>query len=89
MSQGKAVKILSIKQELTTSEAADLLNVSRAYFVGLLDSGQIPYRKVGARRRVLLEDIIAYKNSIDSGREQTLAELANQAQELRMGYEYS
>ncbi|PSF37057.1 DNA-binding protein [Aphanothece hegewaldii CCALA 016] len=87
ISQGKTVKIVPIKLELTTSEAADLLNVSRPYFVELLESGQIPFRKVGPRRRVLCEDVMNYKNRIDTQREQTLAELAAQAQELKMGYE--
>jgi excisionase family DNA binding protein len=87
MASGHAVKIVPIKQELSTSEAADLLNVSRSYFVGLLESGKIPFCTVGTRRRVLYEDVIAYKSQIDAQREKTLAELAAQAQELKMGYE--
>jgi hypothetical protein len=55
--------------------------------VGLLESGQIPFRKVGTRRRILFEDVMTYKQNIDIQREQTLAELAAQAQELKMGYE--
>lgn len=86
MGKGNGVKIVPIKKELTTTEAADLLNVSRPYLVGLLESGQIPFRCVGSRRRVLLEDVINYKDQIDAKREQTLAELAAQAQELKMGY---
>jgi excisionase family DNA binding protein len=62
------------------------LQVSRPYLVDLLESGKIPYRKVGIRRRVLLQDIIDYKNQIDAARMQTLAELSAQAQELNMGY---
>ncbi len=87
MGSGNGVKIVPIKKELTTSEAAELLNVSRPYLVDLLESGKIPFRKVGPRRRVLLSDVMAYKNQIDKQRQQTLAELAVQAQELKMGYE--
>ena len=67
-------------------EAADILQVSRPYFVELLESGEIPYRKVGTRRRVLTQDVINYKNRIDAARMETLAELSAQAQELNMGY---
>lgn len=86
MGMGNAVKVIPIQQELTTSEAASLLNVSRPYLVGLLESGEIPYRKVGTRRRVLAQDVIDYKNRIDAARMQTLEELAAQAQELNLGY---
>ncbi|AFZ15682.1 DNA binding domain protein, excisionase family (plasmid) [Crinalium epipsammum PCC 9333] len=86
MAEGNAVSIVPIKKEITTQEAADILNVSRPYFVKLLESGKIPYRKVGTRRRVLTTDVLDYKNQIDTQRMQTLMELAAQAQELNMGY---
>ncbi len=86
MAEGNAVSIVPIKKELTTQEAADILNVSRPYLVKLLELGKIPYRKVGTRRRVLTTDVLDYKNQIDSQRIQTLFELAAQAQELNMGY---
>ncbi len=83
---GNAVSVITTKKELSTQEAADILQVSRPYLVELLESGEIPYRKVGTRRRVLTEDVINYKNHIDAARMQTLAELSAQAQELNMGY---
>ncbi len=86
IAQGNQVKIVPIKQELTTTEAASILNVSRPYLVELLESGQIPFRKVGVRRRILYQDIMTYKERINAQRREALAELAAQAQELNMGY---
>lgn len=86
LAKGEGVKIVPIKSELTTSEAATILNVSRPYLVELLESGEIPFRKVGVRRRILSQDLIAYKEKIDNQRKKTLKELTAQAQDLNMGY---
>ena len=87
MAQGNAVSIVPIHSELTTQEAADILNVSRPFLIKLIESQEIPCRKVGRHRRIRFADLMEYKQKTDSQRTKALDELAAQAQELNMGYE--
>ena len=84
--KGKGVAVFPLDAELTSQQAAEVLNVSRPYLVKLLDEGKLPHRKVGSRRRVLLCDVLAYKKQVTEARRKVLDELAAQAQELDMGY---
>ncbi len=86
LSQGNAVQVVPVHAEITTQEAADLLMVSRPYFIKLLDENRIPYRKVGTHRRIRYSDLLDFKNNEEQLRESALDELAAQAQKLGMGY---
>ena len=86
ISIGRGLAVLPLDAEISTQQAADILSVSRSYLVGLLERNEIPSRRVGARLRVKLLDVLNYKRRIDEERMKVLDELAAQAQELNMGY---
>jgi excisionase family DNA binding protein len=86
VAEGNAVKIVPIHAELTTQEAADMLNVSRPYLVKLLEEGGIPFHKTGKHRRIKFADLMGYKAEQTLKSEAALQALAHQAQTLGLGY---
>ncbi len=86
MAKGNAVTLVPRHAELTTQEAADLLNVSRPFVIQLVESKQLPHHMVGTHRRVRFADLMAYKRRIDADRLEALAELSQLDQELELGY---
>ena len=84
---GNAVKVVPVHAELTSQEAADLLNVSRPHLVKMLEEGAIPFTKTGRHRRIRFSDLMAFKQRRDEESQEAMEALAQQAQELGMGYE--
>ncbi|MCF5545282.1 helix-turn-helix domain-containing protein [Pseudomonas salomonii] len=84
---GNAVKVVPVHAELTSQEAADLLNVSRPHLVKMLEEGAIPFTKTGRHRRIRFSDLMAFKQRRDEGSQEAMEALAQQAQALGMGYD--
>jgi excisionase family DNA binding protein len=88
MASGRAVTIVPQNAELTTKQAADFLNVSRPFLIQVLEEkeSKLPFRMVGTHRRIRFEDVLRYKEDIDRKRRAVLDELAQEAQNLKLGY---
>ncbi|HVX86179.1 MAG TPA: helix-turn-helix domain-containing protein [Phycisphaerae bacterium] len=86
MAAGNEVRLMSLRRELTTQEAAEVLGVSRPFVVKEIREGRLKCRKVGTHRRLALRDVLTYRREQDAARREALEELSAQAQELGMGY---
>lgn len=87
MAEGKSISIIPSDSEVSTQQAAELLNVSRPHLIKLLEAGEIPFKKVGSHRRILLRELITYDEKQKKDRENQLDFLSKQAQDLNLGYE--
>ncbi|MBM9487405.1 helix-turn-helix domain-containing protein [Pseudomonas sp. ICBG1301] len=87
LASGNAVKLVPVHAELTSHEAADLLNVSRQHLVKMQEEGAIPFTKTGRHRRIRFSDLMAFKQRRDEESQEAMEALVLQAQELGMGYD--
>ena len=86
IAEGNALTLVPKHASLSTQEGADLLNVSRPFFVKLLETGEMPFQKIGNRRRIFADDVVKYKEKTLKARRKILQDLVDQAQDLDMGY---
>lgn len=82
LSRGNGITIVPLNKELTTAEAANILNVSRPHVVKLLDEGEFRYHKVGTHRRIALADLLAYRDHRDEEFDEAMRELHLVSEEL-------
>lgn len=86
MAQGNTFAVIPMQTELSTQEAADILGVSRPFVVKLLETGAIPFVKVGTHRRIRIQDLLTYKREVSARQQRAMDELVAEAQALKMGY---
>lgn len=86
MSEGKPITLMPSKQELTTVEAANFLNVSRPFVIKEIEEGRIPHRMVGTHRRIPFDGLLEYAKEMQASRETALEELSQLSADLDLDY---
>lgn len=86
MAQRQRILLMPQKQELSTVEAANFLNVSRPFIIQEIEANRLPHRKVGTHRRVLSEDAVEYGRKMRAEQEAALDRMAENTRELGLEY---
>jgi excisionase family DNA binding protein len=86
MGERRPIVFMPQKHELTTVEAAHLLNVSRPFVIKEIELGRLKHHKVGSHRRIAYEDLLSYARTMREGQKQAMQSLADDAQDLGLGY---
>ncbi len=86
LSEGSSVTLVPVKQEFSTVQAANYLNVSRPFVIKEIEAGRLKHRMVGTHRRIAFEDLLAYEQMIREQQSQALERMAENAHELGLDY---
>lgn len=86
LAKGNSVTAVANYSLLSTQQAADLLNVSRPFLVGLLEVGRIPFQRLGSNRRIRFRDVMAFKAKTGAAGDEAMRRLTQEAQALGLGY---
>ena len=82
MARGNAVTLIPLHPELTTQEAADMLNISRPTLIQLLNEDKIKFRRIGTHRRIPFESVMEYKRNARAERQAVIDEFVSHNEEL-------
>jgi excisionase family DNA binding protein len=86
MSQRQPIVLMPARQEMSTVEVANFLNVSRPFVIKEIEAGRLPHRMVGSHRRVLYEDLLIYAKEMRAGQQAALDRMADHARALGLDY---
>lgn len=86
MGERRPILMIPQEHELSTQEAASMLNVSRPFIIKEIEAGKLKCRMVGTHRRITYDDLRIYREEMKKQQEQALQDLADDAQELGLGY---
>ena len=86
MAERKPLMLMPRNHELTTQEAANMLNVSRPFLIKEIEAQNLKCHMVGSHRRIAYEEVVRYRDAMKAEQEDALQQLADDAQELGMGY---
>ena len=82
LKRGDGVSIIPLHAELTTVQAAEVLNVSRPHLIKQLEAGALPHHMVGTHRRLRLVDVLAYRDQLDAQANEALNAMTDEAEDL-------
>jgi excisionase family DNA binding protein len=86
MARHQAIMLVPEKQEFSTVEAANFLNVSRPFVIKEIEAGRIKHRLVGTHRRILFSDLMSYAKAMRTKQQEALDEMADNARKLGLEY---
>jgi len=86
MSERRPIVVMRSKQEVSTVEAANFLNVSRPFVIKEIEQGRLPYRMVGTHRRIAFDDLVQYAEKMRARQQSALDRMADNAHELGLDY---
>jgi len=86
MSERRPIVLMPSKQEVSTVEAANFLNVSRPFVIKEIEQGRLPHRMVGTHRRIAFDDLLQYAEKMRARQQSALDRMADNARELGLNY---